>query len=77
MQVMTLAFRPPRYNLPVQPAQASPKHSHYLESEKVQYKLRILAKSQVITSTNFFENFSEGISAFVSVSIIHYFSSSR
>ena len=57
---MTLTFRPTRYNLPVQLAQAGPKNSYYLQSEKVQYELRILVKTQVITFTHLFKNFSEG-----------------
>ena len=57
---MTLTFRPPRDNLPVQPAQAGPKNSYYLESEKVHERLQILAMSQIMTWTDFCQNFSEG-----------------
>ena len=57
---MTLTFRPPRNNLPVQPAQAGRKNSYYLESEKVKrsFKFRLCLRSWL--KTNFFENFSEG-----------------
>ena len=63
MQVMTLAFRPTRNNLPVQPAQVGLKNSQNLESEKVKERCQILAMFQIITLSDFFKIFSEGCSA--------------
>ena len=60
---MTLAFRPTSHELPDRPAQAGPKNSLYLESEKVQKSCKSETKSQIMTSTDFFENFSEGNSS--------------